>query len=86
MDRKLRKERVGVVTSNKMAKTAVVTVEKHVTHPKYGKVLRRSTSYMAHDEKNEVQIGDRVLMVETKPLSRHKRWRIVGVLERNQAK
>jgi small subunit ribosomal protein S17 len=83
-DRNLRKERIGVVTSNKMTKTAVVTVEKHVTHPKYGKVIRRSTTYMAHDEKDEVSVGDRVLIVETRPLSRNKRWRILKVLERNQ--
>jgi small subunit ribosomal protein S17 len=77
-----RKGREGVVVSDKMDKTVVVVVEDHVKHPKYGKVLRRTKKYKAHDENNECGIGDRVLLMETRPLSATKRWRVVEVLEK----
>lgn len=80
--RERRKQLVGRVTSNKMDKTAVVVVERTVRHPLYGKVLRRIKKYKAHDERNECGIGDRVLIVESRPLSREKRWRVVEILER----
>ena len=82
MERKLRKERVGVVTSDKMNKSVVVMVERRVMHPKYGKFVRLSSKFMAHDEKDEAHIGDTVRIMETRPLSRHKRWRLVEVVER----
>ncbi len=77
-----RKERKGVVTSNRMRKTVVVSVERIVMHPKYKKYLKRRTKMKAHDEKNECRLGDRVLIVECRPLSRDKRWRVSQVLER----
>lgn len=76
------KRRVGTVTSNKMDKTAVVTVNRRVQHGKYKKVLTRRTRYKVHDEKNECEIGDRVLITQCRPLSRHKRWRLSKVVER----
>ncbi len=82
MERKLRKERVGVVTSDKMNKSVVVMVERRVMHPKYRKFVRLSSKFMAHDEKDEAHIGDTVRIMETRPLSRHKRWRLVEVVER----
>lgn len=82
--RGLRKERSGVVVSDRMQKTIVVSVERTVMHPKYKKILRRRTKVKAHDEKNECHIGDRVLIVECRPVSRDKRWRVSKVLERAQ--
>ena len=72
-----RKVKSGVVVSNKMNKTIVVSVSRTMPHPKYGKVITRNKRYYAHDEKNEAQIGDKVTIVETKPLSKLKRWRVV---------
>jgi small subunit ribosomal protein S17 len=80
--RGLRKERSGVVISDRMEKTVVVSLERTVMHPRYKKVLRRRTRVKAHDESNQCHIGDRVLIVECRPLSRDKRWRISKVLER----
>jgi small subunit ribosomal protein S17 len=77
-----RKTREGLVISDKMDKTVVVAVEDRVKHPLYGKVLRRTNSLKAHDETNQVGVGDRVLIMETRPLSATKRWRVVEVLER----
>jgi small subunit ribosomal protein S17 len=82
--RGLRKERSGVVVSDRMQKTIVVSVERTVMHPKYKKILRRRTKVKAHDERNECRIGDRVLIVECRPVSRDKRWRVSKVLERAQ--
>ena len=81
-DRNLRKERVGVVTSDKMSKSITVMVERQVKHPKYGKFIKRSSKFMAHDEKSEAHIGDTVRISETRPLSKLKRWRLVEVVER----
>ncbi|MBI3062759.1 MAG: 30S ribosomal protein S17 [Deltaproteobacteria bacterium] len=80
--RGMSKERKGVVASNRMHKTVVVSVERIVMHPKYKKFLKRRTKVKAHDEKNECQVGDRVLIVECRPLSREKRWRVSRILER----
>ncbi len=80
--RNARKERIGVVVSNKMDKSIVVRVERRLKHPKYGKFVKRSTKFMAHDEKNECQIGDTVRIMETRPLSKIKRWRLVEIIER----
>jgi small subunit ribosomal protein S17 len=82
--RGLRKERTGLVVSDRMQKTVVVSVERTVMHPKYKKILRRRTKVKAHDERSECHVGDRVLIVECRPLSRDKRWRISKVLERAQ--
>jgi small subunit ribosomal protein S17 len=81
-DRSARKVREGLVVSDKMDKTVVVSVEDRVKHALYGKVLRRSTRLKAHDEANECGIGDRVLLMETRPLSATKRWRVVQVIEK----
>jgi small subunit ribosomal protein S17 len=81
-DRHARKVREGLVVSDKMDKTVVVSVEDRVKHAMYGKVLRRTSKYKAHDENNECGIGDRVLLMETRPLSATKRWRVVEILER----
>lgn len=81
-DRKLRKEKIGVVTSNKMDKSIVVAVERKVKHPKYGKFLNQTSKFVAHDEKNECSIGDTVRIMETRPLSKNKCWRLVEVLEK----
>jgi small subunit ribosomal protein S17 len=83
-DRGLRKQRTGVVVSDRMEKTAVVSVERTVMDPKYKKILRRRTKVKAHDENNQCRVGDRVLIVECRPLSRDKRWRVSKVLERSQ--
>ena len=80
--RNLRKERVGIVTSNKMDKSVVVTEVKKIKHPKYHKFVLRKKKYMAHDEKNDANIGDKVRIMETRPLSKNKRWRIVEIIER----
>lgn len=77
-----RKEKVGVVTSNKMTKSIVVAVERKVKHPKYGKFLNKTSKFVAHDEKNECNIGDTVRIMETRPLSKTKCWRLVEILER----
>ncbi|MES2628912.1 MAG: 30S ribosomal protein S17 [Bacteroidota bacterium] len=82
MERNLRKERVGVVSSNKMDKSIVVVVERKVKHPKYGKFVKQSKKFYAHDEKNDCQIGDTVKIMETRPLSKQKCWRLVEILER----
>ena len=81
-NRGYRKTREGYVVSDKMDKTVVVEVEDRVKHPKYGKVLRRTKKYKAHDEKNACGVGDRVLLMETRPLSATKRWRVAEILER----
>jgi small subunit ribosomal protein S17 len=78
----LRKERAGLVVSDRMQKTVVVSVERTVTHPRYKKILRRRTRVKAHDEQGQCHVGDRVLIVECRPLSRDKRWRVSKVLER----
>ena len=80
--RGFRKTREGLVVSDKMAKTVVVAVEDRVKHPLYGKVLRRTSKLKAHDEDNTAGIGDRVLLMETRPLSATKRWRVVQILEK----
>jgi small subunit ribosomal protein S17 len=80
--RNYRKTREGLVVSDKMDKTVVVSVEDRVKHALYGKVIRRTKKYKAHDEKNECGIGDRVLLMETRPLSATKRWRVVQILEK----
>jgi small subunit ribosomal protein S17 len=77
-----RKVREGYVISDKMDKTVVVLVEDRVKHPKYGKVLRRTKKYKAHDEQNACDVGDRVLLMETRPLSATKRWRVAEILEK----
>jgi small subunit ribosomal protein S17 len=83
MTRGRRKVREGIVTSNRMQKTVVVSIEQTVMHPKYKKYLRRRTKVKAHDEKNECRIGDRVLLIETRPLSREKRWRVAQIVQRS---
>ncbi|MBT8235617.1 MAG: 30S ribosomal protein S17 [Bacteroidia bacterium] len=80
--RNLRKERVGVVTSNRMEKSIVVAEVKRVKHPMYGKFVLRTKKYVAHDETNDCKIGDTVKIMETRPLSRTKCWRLVEILER----
>ncbi len=80
--RNLRKERIGIVTSDKMNKSITVTVERRVMHPKYGKFVKLSSKFMAHDEKGEAHVGDTVRISETRPVSKLKRWRLVEVVER----
>ena len=80
--RNLRKTRVGRVVSDKMDKSIVVAIEDNVKHPIYGKIIRRTTKIHAHDENNECGIGDRVEIMETRPLSKTKRWRLVSVIEK----
>ena len=82
MERKLRKTRVGKVVSNKMDKTIVVAVVYNVKHPLYGKIVKRTYKLKAHDEQNECNIGDRVKVMETRPLSKDKRWRLVEIIEK----
>jgi small subunit ribosomal protein S17 len=82
IERNLRKIRVGVVSSNKMDKTITVNVERKIKHPLYGKFLKKTTKFHAHDEKNECSIGDTVKISETRPLSKTKRWRLVEVVEK----
>ena len=77
-----RKKRTGTVVSNAMQNTAVVAVQRRVQHPKYGKFLTRRTRYQAHDEQNQCEIGDTVVITECRPLSRHKRWRVSKIVER----
>ncbi|MBI2280722.1 MAG: 30S ribosomal protein S17 [Bacteroidetes bacterium] len=81
-DRNLRKERVGLVVSNKMDKSITITVERKVKHPIYGKFVKTTAKFMAHDEKNDCNIGDTVKIMETRPLSKNKCWRLVEILER----
>ena len=81
-ERNRRKVREGLVTSNKMDKSILVSVERMLKHPKYGKFLKRTTKLMAHDENNECHIGDRVKVMETRPLSKNKCWRLVEIIER----
>ncbi|MBL8010760.1 MAG: 30S ribosomal protein S17 [Flavobacteriales bacterium] len=81
-ERNLRKERIGVVTSDKMSKSITVTVERRVMHAKYGKFVKRSSKFMAHDEKGEAHVGDTVRIAETRPMSKLKRWRLVEIVER----
>jgi small subunit ribosomal protein S17 len=80
--RKLRKEITGLVTSDKMDKSIVVVVERKVKHPMYGKFVKKTSKFIAHDEKNECNIGDTVRLMETRPLSRNKCWRLVEIIER----
>ena len=80
--RNLRKERVGLVTSDKMEKSIVVTVERRVKHPKYGKFVKKTTKFVAHDENNDCNIGDTVKIMETRKLSKNKNWRLVEIVER----
>ena len=82
MERSLRKTRTGLVVSDKMDKTVVVAVQEHYRHPDYKKVMRSTYKLKAHDENNECRVGDKVLVMETRPLSRVKRWRIVEIVEK----
>lgn len=82
MERNLRKERIGVVSSNKMDKTIVVSEVAKMKHPMYGKFVLKTKKYTAHDEKNECNEGDTVRIMETRPLSKNKRWRLVEIIER----
>jgi len=82
LERNLRKTRVGKVVSAKMDKTIVVAIEDNVKHPKYGKVIRRTVKLHAHDENNECGVGDKVSVMETRPLSKTKRWRLVQIIEK----
>ena len=82
LDRNLRKTRTGVVTSKKKKKTITVAVERKVKHPIYGKFVKKTTKFHAHDEKNECTVGDTVRIMETRPLSKTKRWRLVEVVEK----
>jgi len=82
MERNSRKERVGKVVSNKMQKSITVAMNRKVKHPIYGKFMNKTTKFMAHDEKNEAGIGDTVRIMETRPLSKSKRWRLVEIIEK----
>ena len=82
MERDLRKTRTGLVVSDKMDKTVVVAIKENVRHPMYGKVMKRTSKLKVHDENNECGIGDRVLVMETRPLSKDKRWRVVEIIEK----
>lgn len=82
MERNLRKTRTGVVVSDKMDKTIVVAVKDNVKHPLYKKIMKRTVKFKAHDENNECGAGDRVLIMETRPLSKDKRWRLVKIVEK----
>jgi small subunit ribosomal protein S17 len=82
VERNLRKTRIGVVKSNRMDKTITVTVERKVKHPIYGKFVKKTTSFHAHDEKNECTVGDVVKIMESRPLSKTKRWRMVEIVEK----
>jgi small subunit ribosomal protein S17 len=82
MERNLRKERIGLVTSNKMDRSIVVEIETKKKHPIYGKFVKQTNKFMAHDEKNDCNIGDTVKIMETRPLSKNKRWRLVEIIER----
>ena len=82
MERNLRKTEVGIVTSDKMDKTVVVSIKDRVKHPLYGKIVNRTVKIKAHDENNECGVGDRVLVMETRPLSKDKRWRVAEIIEK----
>ncbi len=82
MERNLRKERIGVVVSNKMEKSIVVAVERKEKHPMYGKFVKKTTKFVAHDEKSECSVGDTVRIMETRPLSKTKNWRLVEIVEK----
>ena len=82
MERNLRKTRTGKVTSDKMDKTITVAIEDHVKHPLYSKIVKRTYKLKAHDENNECRVGDTVKVMETRPLSKDKRWRLVGIIEK----
>ena len=82
MERNLRKERIGVVVSNKIEKSIVVAVERKEKHPMYGKFVKKTTKFVAHDDKNECSIGDTVRIMETRPLSKTKNWRLVEIVEK----
>ena len=82
MERNLRKTQVGIVTSDKMDKTVVVSTKDRVKHPLYGKIVNRTVKIKAHDENNECGVGDRVLVMETRPLSKDKRWRVAEIIEK----
>ena len=84
MDRNFRKQRTGKVVSNKMDKTIVVAIEYNVKHPLYGKIVKRTYKLKAHDENNICGVGDKVLVMETRPLSKDKRWRLVNIIEKAQ--
>lgn len=78
----MRKQRIGIVTSNKMEKSMVIAVERRVKHPVYGKFIKKTKKFMAHDEQNQCNIGDIVRIMETRPLSKNKCWRLVDIIER----
>ncbi len=78
----MRKQRIGIVTSNKMEKSIVISVERRVKHPMYGKFIKKTKKFMAHDEQNSCKIGDIVRIMETRPLSKNKCWRLVDIIER----
>ncbi|MDX9930501.1 MAG: 30S ribosomal protein S17 [Bacteroidales bacterium] len=82
MERNLRKERIGVVVSNLMDKSVVIAIKRKVKHPLYGKFINRTKKLMVHDEENSCNIGDTIRVMETRPLSRNKRWRLVEIIER----
>ena len=82
IERKSRKTRIGIVSSNKMTKTITVSVERKVKHPIYGKFVKKTSSFHAHDEQNSAGIGDTVRIMETRPLSKTKRWRLVEIIEK----
>ena len=82
MERNLRKTRVGIVTSDKMDKTVVVTIKDRVKHPLYNKIVDKSVKYKAHDENNECGVGDKVQIMECRPLSKDKNWRVVEIIEK----
>ena len=82
MERNYRKVRIGKVVSDKMDKTVVVAIQDNVKHPKYGKVIKRTVKFKAHDENNECAVGDKVSIMETRPLSKEKRWRVVEIIEK----
>ncbi len=81
-ERNLRKTRTGIVASNKMEKTVVVAVQDNVKHPLYNKIVKRTVKFKAHDEENACNIGDRVMIMETRPMSKDKRWRVVEIIEK----
>lgn len=81
-ERNLRKSRIGVVVSDKMDKTVVVSIADHVKHPLYGKIIKRTVKLKAHDEENACGIGDRVTIMETRPLSKSKNWRVIEIIEK----
>ncbi len=82
LERKVRKSRIGVVSSNKMDKTVSVNIQRKLRHPLYGKSVKRNKKFLAHDEKNECGIGDTVKIMEIRPLSKRKRWRVIEIIER----